>query len=105
VTLAKEVAMNSNHSNMEPVGLHFDVTTAAAPVAATMTTGSDTAYVSATAIPIREAKTTNTTSPLSTAEQLAQLSQLHQQGALTDAEFTAAKAKVLGTGAATERAT
>lgn len=32
----------------------------------------------------------------SAADQLAQLSSLHQQGALTDAEFAAAKAHVLG---------
>ncbi len=31
------------------------------------------------------------------ADQLQQISALHQQGALTDAEFTAAKAKLLGT--------
>ena len=31
-----------------------------------------------------------------TTEQLAQLAQLHASGALTDAEFTAAKAKLLG---------
>jgi hypothetical protein len=30
-------------------------------------------------------------------DQLSQLSSLHQQGALTDAEFAAAKAKLLGT--------
>jgi membrane protease subunit (stomatin/prohibitin family) len=32
-----------------------------------------------------------------TIDQLKQLSELHQQGVLTDAEFTAAKAKLLGT--------
>ncbi|MFI5268901.1 MAG: SHOCT domain-containing protein [Chloroflexota bacterium] len=32
----------------------------------------------------------------SMSDQLAQLSQLHQQGALSDAEFGAAKAKLLG---------
>ena len=32
-----------------------------------------------------------------TIDQLKQLSDLHQQGVLTDAEFTAAKAKLLGT--------
>jgi Short C-terminal domain len=33
----------------------------------------------------------------SAADQLSQLSTLHQQGALTDDEFAAAKAKILGT--------
>jgi membrane protease subunit (stomatin/prohibitin family) len=32
-----------------------------------------------------------------TIDQLKQLSELHQQGVLTDAEFTAAKSKLLGT--------
>jgi membrane protease subunit (stomatin/prohibitin family) len=32
-----------------------------------------------------------------TIDQLKQLAELHQQGVLTDAEFTAAKAKLLGT--------
>ena len=32
-----------------------------------------------------------------TVDELKQLSDLHQQGVLTDAEFTAAKAKLLGT--------
>jgi membrane protease subunit (stomatin/prohibitin family) len=32
-----------------------------------------------------------------TVDQLKQLSELHQQGVLTDAEFAAAKAKLLGT--------
>lgn len=32
-----------------------------------------------------------------TIDQLKQLSELHQQGVLTDAEFSAAKAKLLGT--------
>ncbi len=36
------------------------------------------------------------TSPPSAADQLSQLAQLHQQGALTDEEFAAAKAKILG---------
>jgi Short C-terminal domain len=33
----------------------------------------------------------------SAADQLSQISALHQQGALTDAEFAAAKAQILGT--------
>jgi hypothetical protein len=36
--------------------------------------------------------------PASAADQLSQLAELHQQGALTDEEFAAAKAKILGTG-------
>jgi Short C-terminal domain len=36
------------------------------------------------------------TAPGSAADQLGQLAELHQQGALTDEEFAAAKAKVLG---------
>jgi Short C-terminal domain len=35
-------------------------------------------------------------SPPSAADQLSQLARLHQQGALTDDEFAAAKAKILG---------
>ena len=31
-------------------------------------------------------------------DQLSKLTTLHEQGALTDAEFSAAKAKLLGTG-------
>jgi hypothetical protein len=34
--------------------------------------------------------------PASAADQLSQLATLHQQGALTDEEFAAAKAKILG---------
>jgi hypothetical protein len=34
--------------------------------------------------------------PASAADQLSQLAELHQQGALTDDEFTAAKARILG---------
>jgi membrane protease subunit (stomatin/prohibitin family) len=37
------------------------------------------------------------TASSATIDQLKQLSDLHQQGVLTDAEFTAAKAKLLGT--------
>ncbi len=36
------------------------------------------------------------TAPASSADQLSQLAELHQQGALTDEEFAAAKAKILG---------
>ena len=36
------------------------------------------------------------TAPASPADQLSQLADLHQQGALTDEEFAAAKAKILG---------
>jgi membrane protease subunit (stomatin/prohibitin family) len=37
------------------------------------------------------------TASSATIDQLKQLSELHQQGVLTDAEFAAAKAKLLGT--------
>jgi membrane protease subunit (stomatin/prohibitin family) len=37
------------------------------------------------------------TAPGSAADQLSRLAELHQQGALTDDEFAAAKAKILGT--------
>jgi membrane protease subunit (stomatin/prohibitin family) len=37
------------------------------------------------------------TAPASAADQLSRLAELHQQGALTDDEFAAAKAKILGT--------
>jgi hypothetical protein len=36
--------------------------------------------------------------PASAADQLSKLAELHKQGALTDEEFAAAKAKILGTG-------
>jgi hypothetical protein len=38
------------------------------------------------------------TGSASAADQLGQLAELHQQGALTDEEFAAAKAKILGAG-------
>lgn len=36
------------------------------------------------------------TAPASAADQLSRLAELHQQGALTDEEFAAAKSKILG---------
>jgi hypothetical protein len=42
------------------------------------------------------AQSSAASSEASMMDQLSQLSTLHQQGALTDDEFTAAKAKVLG---------
>ncbi len=38
------------------------------------------------------------TGPASSADQLSKLAELHQQGALTDEEFAAGKAKILGSG-------
>ena len=46
-------------------------------------------------VPSQQAAGAPATSPM--LDQLNQLATLHQQGALTDAEFAAAKAKLLGT--------
>jgi hypothetical protein len=56
---------------------------------------SDLEQQQAPAAPSQQVPAAPATSPM--LEQLNQLAALHQQGALTDAEFAAAKAKLLGT--------
>lgn len=48
--------------------------------------------------PAEAAPPAQDTRAASAADQLGQLAELHQQGALTDEEFAAAKAKILGAG-------
>ena len=56
---------------------------------------SDLEQQQAAPAPSQQVPATPATSPM--LDQLNQLATLHQQGALTDEEFTAAKAKLLGT--------
>jgi hypothetical protein len=46
--------------------------------------------------PAEEYETASAPAPADTTDQLEQLAQLHASGALTDEEFAAAKAKILG---------
>ncbi len=48
--------------------------------------------------PLMQAPPPQGTGPASAADQLSKLAELHKQGALTDEEFAAAKAKILGSG-------
>jgi Short C-terminal domain len=45
---------------------------------------------------LRATPATQETGPASAADELSKLAELHQRGALTDEEFAAAKAKILG---------